>query len=60
MLKRWPFIPIVACCVAGFVMCAGNVTTARKPVGDYPIQPVAFTKVHLADDFLKPPLLSPG
>jgi DUF1680 family protein len=55
-MKIEVYKPIVACCVAGFVMCAGNATTAQKPVGDYPIQPVAFTKVHLTDDFWRPRL----
>ncbi|HEY5405814.1 MAG TPA: glycoside hydrolase family 127 protein [Ginsengibacter sp.] len=30
--------------------------TAQKPVADYPIQPVAFTQVHLTDDFWEPRL----
>src|SRR4051794_4924765 len=29
---------------------------AQQPAGDYPIQPVAFTQVHLTDDFWRPRL----
>ena len=29
---------------------------AQKPTGDYPIQPVAFTSVHLTDNFWRPRL----
>ncbi len=42
---------------------AGSATTlllgtaiAQQPSGDYPIQPVAFTQVHLTDQFWRPRL----
>ena len=42
---------IFSCATAYFLL---NTAIAQKP--DYPIQPVAFTQVHLTDDFWKPRL----
>jgi DUF1680 family protein len=33
-----------------------NVVIAQQPAGDYPIQPVPFTQVHLTDNFWRPRL----
>ena len=42
--------------IIGVTYFAVSTLTAQKHVTDYPIQPVAFTQVHLTDDFWKPRL----
>ncbi len=56
MMQKKYYKIIAAVGFTGIMSCVGNVITAQQKVGDYPIQPVAFTKVHLTDDFWAPRL----
>ncbi len=40
----------------GLAICVSTFVTGQKRTADYPIQPVAFTQVHLTDDFWEPRL----
>ena len=42
--------------LASFLLGTSGISIAQQTAGDYPIQPVAFTQVHLTDAFWRPRL----